>query len=210
MTKFTGSTLRVIGIYLLMLAVNTGLLVWLTSGPIQERFNQDAIGYARLTTPSVAAAFDSYFNSGYNKFLELVRNAMSPRDDLNRLFVIDVEGRILFDSAHPGDGAPVVTERITDSELLLAVKALELHCRLVRAPDRSTYLDIIVPHIDEWGRHRISVRYQIAYTSWGDPLISLRQRFLIAALISFFLGVLLLVLFAGRNGRPESTPEARG
>jgi len=208
--RVTGFTFRIIGIYLLMLAVHTGLLVWLTSGPIQEQFNQDAIGYARLTTPSVVAAYDTYHSSGYNKLLELIRNVMTLRTDLNHLCIIDVEGRILFDSANPGDGSREPQARITEPEVLLAVKGLDLNGRLRRDVQNRTYLDIIVPHIEEWGRHRLSVRFNIAYSSWGDSRTTLRQRFLIAALISCFLGVLLLVLFAGRNGRPESTLEVRG
>jgi len=207
--RVTGFIFRIIGIYLLMLAVHTGLLVWLTSGPIQEQFNQDAIGYARLTTPSVVAAYDTYHSSGYNKFLELIRNVMALRTDLNHLWIIDVEGRILFDSANPGDGSREPQARITEPEALLAVKGLDLNGRLMRDVQNRTYLDIIVPHIEEWGRHRLSVRYNIAYSSWGDSRTTLRQRFFIAALISCFLGVLLLVLFAGRSGRPETRIEAR-
>lgn len=194
---------------LALILLHDAVLGLLTAGLFREKYNQDAFGYARMSARPVAEAYERYYRSGYYKFRELVGDVMAMNPDLDRLALIDVTGAVLFDSREFTDGPAPAPAPPLPPQLLAAVKDLSPTCRIAEGPDGRSVLDIIVPYVEEWGRHRYSVRYQIRYRSWGDVRAEFWTRLAAAGLISFLLGAVLAALLVRRlwRGRPEPAAE---
>ncbi len=195
-----------VGLYLALLVLQHLLMVAFTGPARQRRHSQDAFGFARMSARTVAEAYDSYYASGYYKFRELVGDVMRMNPDLKGLSLIDVEGRILFDSREFEEGKPSVQSKLDGPDLLAAVKGLELSCRMAKHEDGQS-LDIVVPYLEEWGRHRVSVRYLIAYRPWGEQWRQIWGRIWLAGLVSLLIGAAVIFLACrrlaqGGAGRP--------
>ena len=173
---------------LALIVVHDLVLVLLSAGLFREKFNQDAFGYARMSARPVAEAYERYYQSGYYKFRELIGDAMRMNPDLMRLSLIDVNGTVLFDSRELAEGKATRPAAAAPPDILDAVKGLTLTCRVAGDETGNSVLDIVVPYVEEWGRHRYSVRYQIRYRSWGDARSRLWLRLFLAGIISFVLG----------------------
>lgn len=190
-----------VGIYLALMVLQHLLIVAFTGSARQRRYNQDAFGYARMSAKTVAEAYENYYASGYYKFRELVGDIMILNPDLRDLWLLDVEGRVLFHSAEFAQGKPSAMGIIDNPELLAAVKGLELSCRMDKDDEGRGVLDIVVPHLEEWGRHRVSVRYRIVYHPWGEQWREIWGRILLAGLVSLALGAAIILLACRRLAR---------
>lgn len=196
-----------VGLYVALLVLQHLLMVAFTGPARQRQHSQDAFGFARMSARTVAEAYDSYYASGYYKFRELVGDVMRMNPDLRGLSLIDVEGRVLFDSREFDQGKPPAPAKIESTELLAAVKGLELSCRMARGEDGQGLLDITVPYLEEWGRHRVSVRYLVAYRPWGEQWRKIWGRIWMAGLVSLIVGAAVIFLACrrlaqGGAGRP--------
>jgi len=187
-----------VAIYLVLLLVHNLLIAFLTMDIFKRRFSQDAFSYAKMSARSVAEAYENYYASGYYKFRELVGDVMRINPDLSRLYLINVEGTVLFDSQEFSDGKLSRPQALSDPDMLLAVKGLDITCKMVKGADGKNYLDIIVPYLEEWGRHRVSVRYLVRYRSWGEEQMSLWLRIVLAGVISLGLGAAAIVAASAR------------
>ncbi|HBE73067.1 MAG TPA: hypothetical protein DDW31_03090 [candidate division Zixibacteria bacterium] len=190
-----------VGLYLGLLLLHNLLIVAFTGPALKRQYSQDAFAFARMSARTVAEAYDSYYASGYYKFREMVGEVMRMNPDLLALALVDVEGRVLFDSREFDEGKPDRPGVIDNPEMLAAVKGLDITCRMTRGEDGSGRLDIVVPYLEEWGRHRVSVRYIVSYRSWADQWRGLWARILLAGLVSLALGTGIILLACSRlNG----------
>ena len=187
-----------VGIYLGLLLVHHLLILVFTGPALKQQFSQDAFSYARMSARTVAEAYDSYYASGYYKFREMVGDVMRMNPDVEGVSLIDVEGRVLFDSREFTEGKPAAPRTIDQADLLEAVKGLDITCRMARGPQGGSRLDIIVPYLEEWGRHRLSVRYLVRYRSWGEQRAALWTGLLLAGLVSLGLGAAAIAFASGR------------
>jgi hypothetical protein len=187
-----------VGLYLGLLLLQHLLIVAFTGSALRSQQSRDSFGYARMSARTVAEAYDSYYASGYYKFREMVGDVMRMNPGLKGLSLIDVEGRVLFDSREFSEGKPASQAVVDNPELLAAVKGLDLTCRMAKGDDGAGRLDIVVPYLEEWGRHRVSVRYIMDYRTWGDQWRGLWARILLAGLVSLVLGSAIIVLACAR------------
>ncbi len=199
-----------LALYLALVLVQHLLIIAFTYPALRHQQSQDAITYARMSARAVAEAYDRYYASGYYKFRELVGDVLRMNPHLRRLYLIDVEGRVLFDSREFESGVRAAPGRVESQEILAAVKGLDLACWLMKDEDGAARLDIVVPYLEEWGQHRVSVRYQIDYHPWSRPGFGLWRRLLIAGLLSLALGGLAIYVLVGRwaaGGQPGTEAE---
>lgn len=192
---------------LALIMVHDLMLVLLSAGLFREKYNQDAFGYARMNARPVTEAYERYYRSGYYKFRELIGDVMTMNPDLLRLTLIDVNGTVLFDSREFDEGRTTRPSEPVQPELLAMVKGLTISGKVAGDEAGNSILDIVVPYVEEWGRHRYSVRYQIRYRSWGHPRSRLWLRLVLSGAISFILGAGAAVLLARRMiARPPLPP----
>ncbi len=187
-----------VSLYFVLLLLQHLLIVAFTGSAVRRQQSQDAFSYARMSARTVADAYDSYYASGYYKFREMVGDVMRMNPDIRGLSLIDVEGRVLFDSREFTEGKPPRPAVLDNPELLAAVKGLDLTCRMAKGEDGSARLDIVVPYLEEWGRHRVSVRYLMDYLTWGEQWKGIWSRILLAGLVSLVLGSGIILLACRR------------
>jgi signal transduction histidine kinase len=154
------------GITLVLILVGNAAYLLLTGRRTErERLEAAAHQFAVLATPLLGEQFDTYFRSGFFKFRQLVLDLLDRAGDVSALLVVDVEGRVLFDSRHPDrppDGAdPPV---LLDGERLRAVRRVQ-PSELRAPPGADPPLEIVVPYLEDWGRHRFSVIYHVRHAS---------------------------------------------
>jgi hypothetical protein len=78
----------------LVLLANAAWLVLSARHRLRERLETSASLFASLATGPVCSAYDAYFESGYFKFRQVVRDLLATAVDVTRLEIVDVEGRL--------------------------------------------------------------------------------------------------------------------
>jgi signal transduction histidine kinase len=147
------------------LLANAAWLVLSARQRLRERLETSATLFASLATGPICAAYDAYFDSGYLKFRQVVRDLLVQAPDVARIEIVDVEGRVLFDSSRLDErAAPSASDRRLDPPRLEAARRLE-PTRLHGRDGEGDRLEIVSPWVEDWGRHRLSVFYHVSYAN---------------------------------------------
>ena len=184
--------------FVLMQLANAAYLLQASRGATRARLETAAHQYAVIATPVVVQSFDTYFDSGYFKFRQLVIDLLARTEDVSALQICDVEGRVLFDSRRvdsppPDAAAPPVT---LGGERLAAVRRVQ-PTEIRGAGPGAPPLEIVVPHLEDWGRHRFSVIYQVSHARLDVQFrSSVRQALEIVALSGLLVSLVGLALGA--------------
>jgi signal transduction histidine kinase len=186
----------------LVLLVNAGLLVLSARQRLRERLETSASLFASLATGPVCSAYDAYFESGYFKFRQVVRDLIGTAADVTRLEIVDVEGRVLFDSARLDEsmsgGEPT---RLLDTVRLEAARRLGPTTLRGRDAQGET-LEIVNPWVEDWGRHRLSVVYHVSYGKLNAEYRRYARVTLAITAASIGLAALVGLVLARRLTRP--------
>ncbi len=119
-----------------------------------------AVTYARLISQPVANLASLYRVSGHEKLRQKIGELMALNGEVDRIVLVDVLGRVVLEAdrgevrAYPeGARAPM----IEDAELLEAIRGLEPRSERLRTPDGKRIFRVVVPVVEEWGRHTDSL-----------------------------------------------------
>ena len=152
--------------------------------------------FAGLTAPQIGQSFELYYASGYYKFRGLITGLLKINQHLESIQVIDMDGLVLFDSryldAPSGNGQRPEAE----PQVVQRIKWMEPSQRIIRLAGGSEGLDIVVPYFDEWGRHRVSVRYLAGYKFLGQLVYATLGQVLLLTVFFVALGIALAFLTA--------------
>ncbi len=175
------------------------LVVFLTSSLViierESKAAKDTIintasSFSSLSIVYVISNYNIYYGSGFYTFAEIIDNLMKLNTNLVELQIVDVNGKILFDSTEIVDGKydeNTYGERVLDNETLK---------QRVGDPTSSLFLnektrrvDIVEPYIEETGRHAYTVRYIFSLSS----LDTMTQEMIITT--SLYSGIFIIVSF---------------
>jgi signal transduction histidine kinase/DNA-binding response OmpR family regulator len=202
--RFLFAIVALVGLVLGALAT---VFVLTSRSAIQRDVEQRAEGYAALAAGPVCDAYETYYLSGYSKFRELTADLMRKNTDLVGLAIYDTTGRRLFDSEElarplfqPGVGTPPRTD---DPRLLAAVKGLRSESWR-QAREGDDLYRVVVPYVEEWGRHRYSAVFDVSYRSVRQAVRELWGRLLWLSAASLLLGAGIAFLLARQILRPLS------
>jgi len=194
MKKFHSLKLKIIFPLLIIL-----LIVFLTSSLVIIDRESKAAKTSLITTAtsfsslSVVYVIDNYkilYESGFYKFTEVIDDLMKLNTDLVTIQIVDVNGKILFDSIEIQEGKydeSTLGDRFLENETLIQ-RAGEPSSSLF-INEETRYIDIIEPYFEQWGRHDYSVRYIFTLAS-----LDLMTYELIVT-ISLYSGVFIIVSF---------------
>jgi signal transduction histidine kinase len=175
------------------------LVVFLTSSLViidresksaKESLIQTATSFSSLSAPFVIQNFVFYNESGFYKFTEVIDNVMKLNDNLITIQIVNVNGKILFDSVEIQTGKY--------NERTQGARFLENATLIQRAGDSTSSLflneqtrrvDIIQPYFEDWGRHDYSVRYIFSLAS----LDTMTNEMIVT--ISLYSGIFIIVSF---------------
>src|SRR5262249_34197690 len=154
----------------IILTANALLLVYFKYKEFQNDIEQRAFSFGNLAVKPLCDGYDTYYYSGYFKFRELMNNLMASEPELSGLLLVDVNGRILFNSedlkkTHFIPKADSHAPLLTDPYSLDAIRKLEISQRYAEDPQHNKILEIVSPYIEEWGRHKLSVIMYFSYRS---------------------------------------------
>jgi signal transduction histidine kinase len=184
-----------------VLVTTTGLLLVVNARQrFETRLEEDARLFASLATRPICESYEIYFESGFYKFRQFVSELLEQGPDVSAIMVLDVEGRVLFDSRHPeqkrldeGHHDPV------DSRRAAAARGLQpvvLH----RPHDRD--FEVVQPFLEDWGRHHLSVSYRVSHAPLDRQLSRYALTVLGLTLASLLLAAFVAWALALRVTRP--------
>lgn len=196
---------------------NAILLIYFKYLEFQNSVDHRAFSFAKLAVKPICDGYDTYFYSGYFKFRELLSNMISSEPDLEEIQIVDVNGRILFDSydlqkSHFIPRMDIPAPLIQDPYHLDAVRKLEISQRHITNEQGDRILEIVSPYIEEWGRHKLSTVLRFSYRSLEPQMRMLIYQVLGLTLLSMLITSFLAWIFIGRITQPldQLTEKVRG
>lgn len=149
-----------------LLLIITGTLLYVRVGDQKELLERYALGYAKSTKDQLCNHWRLYYRSGAYKFRDIVRNQMDLNEDLHRLFILSVQGEVLFDSLESPDLMllpEIPRRRLADADLVEVAGLQEPWFQRRELPGLGTVFMVSTPYYEEWGRHPYSVLYIFKY-----------------------------------------------
>jgi signal transduction histidine kinase/DNA-binding response OmpR family regulator len=203
----TRTALAISMVIAVLLVAASFILILTKQQELKNDIKDRARLFASLTTPPVCTGYNTYFTSGFYKFRELVRAKLALEPDVEKLLIINVSGKILFDSSELDEpnpqGETKPAERwIEDQQKLEAIKKLELTKLEGVDPSGAETFEIITPYLEDWGRHQLSVLYKFSYKSLGPNIRRLIYTTAGLVIVSIFASVLVSIALASRITRP--------
>ena len=196
MTKFHSVKLKIIFPLLVIL-----LVVFLTSSLViidreskaaKDTLITSAESFSSLSVVYVVDNYGVYYDSGFYKLTEVIDNLMKLNENLIEIQVVDVNGKILFDSTEIKDGKydeRTQGERYLENETLIYRAGDPTSSFII--DEQTRRVDIIQPYLEEWGRHDYSVRYIFSLksldTMTNELIVSILVYSTIFIIVSFLL-----------------------
>ncbi len=194
MKKFRSVKLKIFFPLLVIL-----LVVFLTSSLViiereskaaKDSLINTATSFSSLSTAAVIENFVFYNESGFYKFTEVIDNLMKLNDNLITIQVVNVNGKILFDSIEIQAGKydeRTNGERFLENATLKQRAGESVYSLFLNEQTRR--VDIIQPFFEDWGRHDYSVRYTFSLAS----LDTMTNDMIVT--ISLYSGIFIIVSF---------------
>ncbi|MBI3932891.1 MAG: response regulator [Acidobacteria bacterium] len=203
----TRTALAIASVIVVILVANAVYLILTKRKELRRDIENRAYLFALLTRTPICVGYETYYASGFYKFRELMRDHLRLEEDVERILIINVNGKILFDSTELDEASPhgegAAAERwVEDAERLEAIKRLEPTTIRGRDPAGTETLEIIAPYIEDWGRHRLSVSYHVSYKNLRPNIEKLIYATGGLTLLSILASVLVAVALATRITRP--------
>jgi signal transduction histidine kinase/DNA-binding response OmpR family regulator len=212
----TRTAVSIASVIVAILVANALYLILTKRVELRKDIENRALLFASLASKPLCVGYELYYSSGFYKFQELLSYYLNLEADVERVLIINVNGKILFDSADLADGkerSGATGERfIEGADRIEAIKGLDP--KLLKGHDSGGQetLEVVAPYIEDWGRHRLSVIYHVSYQKLGPNIRRLVYATGGLTLLSILASVLVAVALASRITRPleELTAGAKG
>jgi signal transduction histidine kinase len=165
---------------------------------LQQEITEGVVSFAQLTVAPICQGYYVYYSSGYYKFRGIVASLLKMNRNVSEIQIIDVSGTVLFDSRvrdYEATGSLPSPEQY-ETGLMDRVRRLDLSQRHIKGPGEKPSISVVMPYIEEWGRHRLSVRYTADFSALAGLVSSSISQVLITGLVFVILGSLLAYLIA--------------
>ncbi len=196
----TRTALAISSVVVVILLANAVYLIVTKRSEIRREVQARALTFAQLTKAPICAGYENFYASGYYKFRELMLSTMRLNQDVERILIVNVNGQVLFDSEELDEGRalparPPGDRLVQEPERLEAVKRLEATLLEPRQISGHAGFEIIAPHVEDWGRHKLSVIYEVSYRKLRPGIVRLVYATagltLLSMLVSFFVAATL-------------------
>jgi signal transduction histidine kinase len=196
MKKFHSVKLKIIFplIVILLVVFLTSSLVIIEreSNAAKDSIINNAGSFSSLSVANVIENYNLYYESGFYKFTEVIDEFMKLNNNLVEIQIVDVNGKILFDSTEIQDGKydeSTLGERFLENATLIQRAGDPLSSLFLNENTRR--IDIIEPYFEQWGRHDYSVRYIFSLTSLDsmthEMIVTVSLYSIVFIIISFLL-----------------------
>jgi signal transduction histidine kinase len=152
-------------VVVLALTAHAAYLVGTAHARLRSRLEANARLFAGLATEPLCRALETFGNSGFFRFRQVAVETLERTPDVVAFEIRDVQGRQLFHSRELAAAEPVPpASDVADPELLAALREIRPTEAQV-TQDGERRLRIVVPHMEDFGRHRLAVVYYVSYAS---------------------------------------------
>ena len=202
----TRTALAMSAVIVAILLANALYLILTKRTQLREGIEQRALTFALLTRAPICTGYETYKDSGFYKFRELMRDLLTLDPDVVRITIVNVNGQVLFDTATLDDSGPQTAEPprrwVQEPARLDAVKRLEY--TLLKGTDAGggDTLEIVAPYLEDWNRHKLSVAYDVSYRNLKPDIAQLVYATAGLTLLSMVVSVLVAVGLASRITHP--------
>ncbi|HLA77278.1 MAG TPA: ATP-binding protein [Vicinamibacteria bacterium] len=203
----TRTALAISSVVVVILVANAVYLIVTKRSEIRRDVQARAITFAQLTKAPICTGYELFYASGYYKFRELMLSTMRLNEDVERILIVNVNGQVLFDSEELDEGRslparPPAARLVQEPERLEAVKRLEATRLEPRQVSGQPGFEIIAPHVEDWGRHKLSVIYEVSYRNLRPSIARLVYAIAGLTLLSMLFSFLVAATLARRITRP--------
>jgi len=202
----TRTAVAIAAVTVTILVVNAVYLILTKRAELRKQTEDQALKFAQLTRNRIGNAYQTYDVKDF-KFRELMRETLSLDTDVDRIQIVDVDGRIRFDSTQMDEAsshaaADLPARRVQDAQHLAAVKAVADSTIRGRDAAGQETVEIVAPYREEWGRHTMSVAYRVSYKNLEPEIARLVYMTGTLTLASILLSVVAAVSLARRITKP--------
>jgi signal transduction histidine kinase/DNA-binding response OmpR family regulator len=185
-----------------ILLANAVYLVITKRSELRSDVEQRAQAFALLTRHPICEAFlDSPSDPG--RLRDVLRAYLGLEPSVDRILIAGRSGAILFDSSEAGGTAAAGSPRRVEEPAHLAAIARPEPSRIpARDASGGEAIEIVLPHLDERGRHGLSVSYRVSYRGLASSLNRLAVATGGLTLLSILASVLVAMALASRITRP--------
>ncbi len=188
-------------ILVIVFSVSSIVIIQREYNSAKETLIEGSESYASLSVLYIIRNFELYYESGFYKFIEIIDESMSLNNNIQKIQIVDVNGKILFDSNEINQGKydeNTNQERYLENEELIKKAGLS-EPSTDEIIEETKIFNIIQPYIEEWGRHDYSIRYIVSLNNLDDMMREMYTTVIIYSsgftLISFFLILFLISQF---------------
>jgi signal transduction histidine kinase len=152
-------------VVVLALTAHAAYLVGTAHGRLRARLEANARLFAGLATEPLCRALDTFGNSGFFRFRQVATEILERTPDVVAFEIRDVQGDLLFHSRALSAPEPeTAPPEAPDPGLLAALREVRPAEAQVEHEGEQR-LRIVVPHMEDFGRHRMAVVYYVSYAS---------------------------------------------
>ena len=194
MKKFHSVKLKIIlpliFILLIVFLASSLVIIERESKAAKTSIISNADSFSSLSVVYVIDNYELYYDSGFYKFAEIVENLINLNNNLEEIQIVDVNGKILFDSTEIQDGKydeRTTGERFLENTTLIQRAGDPTSSFIIN--EKTRRIDIIQPYFEEWGSHGYSVRYIFSLSS----LDTMTQEMIMT--ISIYSGIFIVISF---------------
>jgi len=201
-TKFAlGVSLLLIFIFLGQTLIN----IRATESRLIGEVNQEVKTFSQLSTRHLIEAYEEYYFSGFHKFREIVEDMWSLSPNTSRIRLVDMEGKIRFDTKD------LKLKEIEELEIVNPFLLEEVRkgepSYIYEDEKKNIFEEIIYPFLDELGRHEYSLIYSVSYEIIEKETSQAMIRTVFLALLLLILSITLVSFLTIRMTGPISELE---
>jgi len=172
---------------------------------LSKEINNNGIMFANFSTKTIYNNFVNYYTHNteedFNNFKSNIESILTNNKDIVSVYLLGINGRILFDSEELENGKYEGDSRsIKDEELINIVKKDSISSRELEI-NNEKFTEIISP-VDENGGHIFSVRYLLSHKSLSDRMKEVYTQISLIVIPIFIIASIFTIFFVSLLIKP--------
>jgi signal transduction histidine kinase len=187
-------------ILIIVFLISSIVIIDRESNVAKNEIVRNAESFSSLSAINVIKNYNLYYESGFFKYIEIIEDLLSLNNDVIKIQILNISGKILFDSDEIQNGKYneiELGERYLYDNLLIERIGSSVSSSIENSFNKNS-LDIIQPYIDEWGRHDYSVRYIVSFSSLEIMKQEMISSVVFYSFIFFMLSFFLIFVMFNR------------
>lgn len=191
--KFSGANWLAIIAFLFVMFVSATISVVIfgqMKNDLYKNKDNSVVSSGKVLNRYIIDTYELYYDSGTLKFQEIMNHINELSNDFSSFQVVSVDGNVLFDSSQKD-----VNERTNLEKSNLSpdiINSTSIYTQ--KTNEKIDY--IVVPHVDDWGNHKYSIRYSTNYSDVNEKLDRYEITLIIVTFGVDITALLVLILFA--------------